>query len=148
MFLQVVICLTLVVGVPGQELTQPGPPNFCFKNAFHVNDQYHKDAPSSEGSDLPECQSWKESLCCTLALMETLGNRSKVEGLYNFSHELCAPISPGCAEYLRVCTSACICIMQTGMGVLTMQLLVILVVLKIVTNHIQKAVSLEKPISL
>ena len=105
MFCRVIIYLTLVVSVPGQELTQPGPPNFCFKTkSFHVNDQYHKEAPSPEGSDPPECQSWKESSCCTLALTETLSNHRKVEGLYNFSHELCDLISPPCAEYLRVCT--------------------------------------------
>ena len=93
--------------MPGQELIRPGPPNFCFMTkSFHVNVQYHKDVPSPEGSDLPECQSWKESSCCTLALTETLSGRNKTQGLYNFSHELCDPISPRCAEYLRVRTIA------------------------------------------
>ena len=105
MFRQIIVCLTLLLVVRGQELTQPGPPDFCFKTSFHINDQYHKDVPSPEGSDFPECQSWKESSCCTLALAETLNSKGKVQGLYNFSHELCEDnISPGCAEFLRVCT--------------------------------------------
>ena len=99
-----VICLTFSVFflVVGEELIQPGPPESCFKTSFHVNDQCHKDVPSPEGSHFPECQSWKESLYCTLALAETLSNKGKAQGLYNFSHELCGNISPGCAEYLRV----------------------------------------------
>ena len=108
MFRQIIVCLTLLLVVAGQELTQPGPPDFCFKTSFHINDQYHKDVPSPEGSDFPECQSWKESSCCTLALAETLNSKGKVHGLYNFSHELCdrlhPMISPPCAEFLRVCT--------------------------------------------
>lgn len=143
MFIRVIVCLTLVVCVAGQELTQPGPPNFCFKNEFHVNDQYHKDVPSPEGSDLPECQSWMESSCCTLALMETLSNRSKVEGLYNFSHQLCSPISSGCAEYLRVCiySVCCTCIAFTiekervFCFVLFLTNLGMSVALKLVANH-------------
>lgn len=107
MFRQIIICLTLLFVVAGEELAQPGPPDSCFKTSFHINDEYHKDVPSPEGSEFPECQSWKESSCCTLALAETLSKRGKVQGLYNFSHDLCDQnISAACAEYLRVCTIA------------------------------------------
>ncbi len=107
MFQHSIICLTLLLVVAGEDLIQPGPPDSCFRTSFHINNEYHKDVPSPEGSGFPECQSWKESSCCTLALAEALSNRGKVHGLYNFSHELCDQnISAGCAEYLRVCTIA------------------------------------------
>ena len=70
-----------------------------------INDHYNKDVRLPEGSDFPECQSWKESSCCTHALVEIV-SRSKTLALYNFSKDLCGTISPACAEYLVVCKIA------------------------------------------
>ena len=107
MLCHITVCLILLFVVAGEELVQPGPPDSCFKTSFHINDEYHKDVPSPEGSEFPECRSWNKSSCCTLALAETLKERGKVQGLYNFSHDLCDQnISASCAEYLRVCTIA------------------------------------------
>ena len=109
MLCRFIICLIfklfLVVCVPGHKLVQPGPPEFCLKtNSFHINDEYHKEVPSPEESDIPVCQSWKEYSCCTRALTDTLSH-SKTQGLYNFTRELCGrPLSPLCAEYFRVRT--------------------------------------------
>ena len=84
------------------ELIQPGPPDSCFKTKFiHRIDRYHKDVPSPEGSDFPDCQTWKELSCCTLALTEKISH-SRTLALYNFTKDLCHPISPRCAEYLGV----------------------------------------------
>ena len=103
---QILLLLDHVLFALGQELIQPGPPDFCFKTkSVHTNDQYHKDIPSPQGSDFPECQSWKEYSCCTRALTETL-HRNRDIGLYNFSHVLCGTISPLCEEYLLVCKIA------------------------------------------
>ena len=110
MFIKFIICLILLlleVFVQGEELIQPGPPDVCFKTkSYHINDRYHKDVPSPQGSDFPECQSWKESSCCTRALAEELSSRSKTLEIYNFRKDLCGTISPPCAEYLRVCKLA------------------------------------------
>ena len=86
----------------GEELIQPGPPDSCFKiNSVHKNEVYHKNVPSPEASDLPECQSWKELSCCTHALTETLSH-SKTRGINNLTYDLCGTLSPRCGEYFRV----------------------------------------------
>ena len=107
-----IICLilSLLVFALGQEFIQPGPPDLCLKaKSIHINEQYHKEVPSPEGSDFPECQSWKEYSCCTQALTEIL-HRNRVIGLYNFSHVLCGGTSPLCEEYLLVCKIAAKCL--------------------------------------
>ena len=110
MFCKFIICLILlllVMFVQGEEVIQPGLPDFCFKTKlYHINDSYHKDVPSPQGSDFPECQSWKESSCCTRALAEELSSHGKTLGLYDFRKDLCGAISPPCAEYLGVCKLA------------------------------------------
>ena len=101
-FITRLILLLLVVFVQGQELIQPGPPDSCFKTtSIHRIDRYHKDTPSPQGREFPECQSWKESSCCTLALTKII-SRSKTQAIYSFSKDLCGPISPRCADYLVV----------------------------------------------
>ena len=40
-----------------------------------INDHYNKDVRLPEGSDFPECQSWKESSCCTCAVVKELRSR-------------------------------------------------------------------------
>ena len=90
-----------MLSVQGQEVMQPGPPDFCTKTSFHRNDQYHKDAPSTEMDDFSECSSWQNFSCCTQALTEIIA-RSMFLGLYNWSYNLCDNLSTPCAEYIRV----------------------------------------------
>ena len=79
---------------------------FASRSSYTTLMKYHKDVPSPEESDLPECQSWKKSsTCCTHDLTVAL-NQSKTVGLYNFTHDLCGSLSPECAQYLRVCKIA------------------------------------------
>ena len=96
------ILLVLVLSVQGQEVVQPGPPDFCIKTSFHRNEQYHKDVPSTEMAEFSECSSWQNLSCCTQALTESIG-RSMFMGLYNWSYNLCGNLSTACAKYMRVC---------------------------------------------
>ena len=107
MLVTVSLTLLLVVvspGMQGQDLIQPGPPDFCFKGDDHVLDHFHKDAPSPEENDFPECTSWQESSCCTHALADELSRFSKALGdrLYNFTVGQCGSLSQECAQYIRV----------------------------------------------
>ena len=96
------ILLVLVLSVQGQELIQPGAPDFCSKTSLHRNDQFHKDAPSAEMNDFRKCSSWQKFSCCTLALTVAIG-RDMFMGLYNWSYSLCGDLSMPCAEYTSVC---------------------------------------------
>ena len=98
MLRNVVICLTflnLVVWVKGQELVQPGPPDYCLEGPFH------KDVPSPEEDEFHECLSWQDHACCNLALSVTI-SRHKARGLYNYSWDLCGTLSPHCEEFIKV----------------------------------------------
>ena len=100
------VCFALLdqILVQGQEQNhvQPGPPDFCIKNDFHVKDQYHKDAPSPETNALQTCQSWQNLSCCTNTLTVTLSSLNNSQGIYNFTYDLCGTLSPNCAKFMRV----------------------------------------------
>ena len=77
------------------EQMMPGPPDFCLEGPFH------KDTPSPEEEDFTECTSWQNLACCTIDLAESI-RVSKAVGLYNYSWDLCGPLSPECEEYIKV----------------------------------------------
>ena len=79
----------------GQELVQPGPPDYCLEGPFH------KDVPSPEEDEFHECLSWQDHACCNLALSVTI-SRHKARGLYNYSWDLCGTLSPHCEEFIKV----------------------------------------------
>ena len=94
--------LLVVVWVQGQAHVQRGPPNHCIKGEYHYLDHYHKDVPSSEENDFPECTSWQNSSCCTRALADDLSRLATHQLLYNFTFDHCGSLSPECARYLKV----------------------------------------------
>ena len=67
MLSKILSALLVVVLVEGQTANQvqPGPPDFCIKNSYHVDDQYHKDNPSREVDTLQTCASWQNLSSCT-----------------------------------------------------------------------------------
>ena len=77
------------------EQTMPGPPDFCLEGPFH------KDTPSPEEEDFTECTSWQNLACCTEDLDESI-RVSKAVGLYNYSWDVCGPLSSECEEYIKV----------------------------------------------
>ena len=101
-----IVTLSLLIAtfpwVGGQDLVQPGPPEFCHKGDFHLEDIYHKDSPSPEDRNFPECTSWQESSCCTHALADEMYRSGNGVGLYNFSWAHCGELSQECADYLKV----------------------------------------------
>ena len=101
-----IVTLSLLIAtsqwVQGQDLVQPGPPEFCPKGDFHYDNLYHKDSPSPEDKDFPECTSWQHSSCCTYALADEVSRFANGAGLYNLSRTHCGPLSQGCAEYHKV----------------------------------------------
>ena len=101
-----IVCLTLpfvVVLVQGQDQVQRGPPDFCFSSEIsHFLDRYHKDTPSPEENNFPECTSWQNFSCCTHALADDLSRVTTQQGLYNIRFDRCAPVSQECARYLKV----------------------------------------------
>ena len=101
-----IVTLSLLIAtsqwVQGQDLVQPGPPEFCHKGDYHYDNLYHKDSPSPEDKDFPECTSWQESSCCTHALADEVSRFADGVGLYNWSQTHCGSLSQRCAEYFRV----------------------------------------------
>ena len=81
--------------VQGQEVVQPGPPDFCLEGPFH------KDVPSPEEEQFHECLSWQNEACCNLQLSMTI-DRHKAVGLYNYSWDICGTLSPQCEEFIKV----------------------------------------------
>ena len=94
--------LFVVVLVQGQDQVRRGPPDYCIKGVYHLLDHYHKDAPSPEENNFPECTSWQSSSCCTYELANDLSQLATHEGIYNFTYDLCGSLSPGCAQYFKV----------------------------------------------
>ena len=98
------ILLSMVLWVQGEipkGYIQPGPPDFCHKGPFHVEDAFHKDTPSPEDSSFQECLSWQDLSCCTHALTVEI-QRHENQGLYNWTYDTCGSLSPECAKYLKV----------------------------------------------
>ena len=87
----------LVWGHQHDSLVQPGPPDFCLKGP------YHKPVPSVEEQDeFQECLSWWQDVsCCNATLMESI-SLHKARELYNFSWDLCGPLSPQCEKFIKV----------------------------------------------
>ena len=91
-FLLVSLCL-----VTGDEFNSPGAPDVCLEGPFH------KATPSPEEEDFHECLSWQNEACCNLELSMTI-DRHMAEGLYNYSWDLCGPLSQECEEFIKVMT--------------------------------------------
>lgn len=81
---------------------QQGPPNHCFKGGFHLYDHFHKDTPSPEEENFPECTSWKNLSCYTFHLVNEISLVGTHLGLYNISYDLCNRLSVECVKYLKV----------------------------------------------
>ena len=96
------LLLFLVVLVKGQDQVQRGPPDRCFKGLYHLYDHFHKDVPSPEVGNFPECTSWQKLSCCTADLANELSRVGSHHGLYNYSYDLCNGLSPECAKYAKV----------------------------------------------
>lgn len=113
MLAKLVISLSLlstIVLVQGQEVVQPGPPDFCLEGPFH------KDVPSPEEEQFDECLSWQKEACCNLELSMTI-DRHKAVGLYNYSWDLCGTLSPQCEEFIKVhIQSGLLCNTDAGTG--------------------------------
>ena len=75
----------------------PGPPDFCLKGP------YHKPAPSIEDQDeFQECHSWSQNVsCCSANLTESI-SRYKARKLYNYTWDVCDPLSPQCEKFIKV----------------------------------------------
>ena len=105
----IALSFALLVAVLAQDqaaaaLVTPGAPDFCIKTDYHIDDRYHKDAPSVETGTLKTCSSWQGKLsCCTAAMTTTLARLNNSLGLYNFTYAICDELSPQCAQYMRVC---------------------------------------------
>ena len=102
----IIVCLTLLFLVAfivrGQDQVQRGPPDYCIRGEYHLLDHYHKDAPSPEENNFPECTSWQNSSCCTRDLAVDLYRLADHQGLCNFSYDLCGALSSECAQYFKV----------------------------------------------
>ena len=78
-----------------QEFVFPGPPDTC------LTGPYHKDVPSPEEEGFDECLSWQNKTCCTVEVAKIIDDH-KAEGLYNYSWDLCGPLSQECEVFIKV----------------------------------------------
>ena len=84
--------------VQGQQETQiPGPPDHCIAES-----RYTKDSPSPETEDFEACEIWQSNSCCTAETARSI-NRTGYLGLYNFTWDLCGPLSEECLAFVQVC---------------------------------------------
>jgi hypothetical protein len=76
---------------------QPGPPDFCLKGP------YHKPSPSIEDQDeFQECHSWSGNVSCCYATVTESISLYKARELYNYTWEVCGPLSPQCEKFIKV----------------------------------------------
>ena len=79
-----------------QETRIPGPPDNCISES-----PYTKDSPSPETEVLEACESWQSNSCCTAETARSI-NRTGLLGLYNFTWDLCGPLSEECRAFMQV----------------------------------------------
>ena len=87
----------LLCGAPtlGQHV-MPGPADRCIEEST-----YTKDTPSPETEIFAACEPWQNNSCCTAATTRNIARYGYVE-LYNFTWDLCGPLSDGCVEFMQV----------------------------------------------
>ena len=88
--------LTQTQEFTANNLEQPGAPDYCLEGPFH------KETPSPESEEFDECLSWQNEACCTVEVPQII-DMHKAVGLYNYSWDLCGPLSQECETFIKVC---------------------------------------------
>ena len=93
--------LTLSSAQQLQGFERPGPPEICLEGL------YHKEAPSVEEGEFDDCISWQGKEACCDAEVPRILAQDRAVGLYNYSWDLCGPLSQECEEFIKVKSLAC-----------------------------------------
>ena len=125
-----VAVLVLFSGSAQGQFVMPGPPDVCVRGI-------HKPSPSPESEALEACGAWQTLSCCTANTTMSI-NRTMALGLYNFSWELCGPLSQDCLNYMEVHRVSQNCLFTSLVCLLVV---VVIVVLSFVLMFRMKCVS-------